>query len=76
MWIIFYQGKNTPFLGYEMQGIVSYTLVNGQEVYKVKFNNGDVVYVSEYGQLIMVRLAGGGGASGEHNNNNEHEDDD
>ena len=55
---------------------VEIVTLNGQEVYKVKFNNGDVVYVSEYGQLIMVRLAGGGGASGEHNNNNEHEDDD
>jgi TolA-binding protein len=49
-------------------------VLNGQDVYKVKFSNGDVVYVSEYGQLIMVRLAGGGGASGEqHNNNDEHE---
>jgi TolA-binding protein len=51
--------------------------LNGQEVYKVKFNNGDVVYINEFGQLIMVRLAGGGGASGEHHEgNNEHENND
>ena len=28
------QGKNTPFLGYELRGKVRYTLVNGQLVYK------------------------------------------
>lgn len=28
------QGKNTPFLGYEMQGKVRYTLVDGQVVYQ------------------------------------------
>jgi dihydroorotase len=28
------QGKNTPFLGMELQGKVSYTLVNGQIVYQ------------------------------------------
>ena len=28
------QGKNTPFLGYEMQGAVMYTLVEGQIVYE------------------------------------------
>jgi dihydroorotase len=28
------QGKNTPFLGMEMQGKVRYTLVNGQVVYR------------------------------------------
>ena len=27
------QGKNTPFLGYEMQAAVVYTLVDGQIVY-------------------------------------------
>lgn len=27
------QGKNTPFLGYEMQGAVTYTLVDGQVVF-------------------------------------------
>lgn len=30
------QGKNTPFLGMEMQGKVRYTLVNGQIVYQSK----------------------------------------
>jgi dihydroorotase len=28
------QGKNTPFLGMELQGKVRYTLVNGQVVYQ------------------------------------------
>jgi len=28
------QGKNTPFIGYEMQGRVRYTLVDGQVVYQ------------------------------------------
>jgi dihydroorotase len=30
------QGKNTPFLGMEMQGKVRYTLVNGQVVYQAQ----------------------------------------
>ena len=30
------QGKNTPFLGYEMQGAVTYTLVEGQVVFERK----------------------------------------
>jgi dihydroorotase len=28
------QGKNTPFLGYELPGRVRYTLVGGQVVYE------------------------------------------
>lgn len=31
------QGKNTPFLGYEMQGAVMYTLVEGQVVFERKY---------------------------------------
>ena len=30
------QGKNTPFLGYEMQGAVMFTLVEGQVVFERK----------------------------------------
>jgi dihydroorotase len=30
------QGKNTPFLGYEMQGAVTFTLVDGQVVFEAK----------------------------------------
>lgn len=30
------QGKNTPFLGYEMQGAVTFTLVDGQIVFESK----------------------------------------
>jgi dihydroorotase len=33
------QGKNTPFLGMEMQGKVRYTLVHGQIVYQAMQNN-------------------------------------
>jgi len=28
------QGKNTPFIGYELRGRVRYTLVGGQLVYE------------------------------------------
>jgi dihydroorotase len=30
------QGKNTPYLGYELQGRVCYTIVDGQIVYEDK----------------------------------------
>jgi dihydroorotase len=30
------QGKNTPFIGMELQGRVRYTLVDGQLVYQSK----------------------------------------
>jgi dihydroorotase len=33
------QGKNTPFLGYEVQGRVCYTIVDGQVVYEDKAAN-------------------------------------
>jgi dihydroorotase len=28
------QGKNTPFIGYEVPGVVRYTLVDGQVVFR------------------------------------------
>ncbi|MGZ8209268.1 MAG: dihydroorotase [Burkholderiales bacterium] len=34
------QGKNTPYMGYEVQGRVCFTLVDGQVVYEDKFANG------------------------------------
>jgi len=33
---LYSQGKNTPFLGYEMQGRVTHTLLHGQVVYQQK----------------------------------------
>jgi dihydroorotase len=34
------QGKNTPYMGYEIQGRVCYTIVEGQVVYEDKAANG------------------------------------
>jgi dihydroorotase len=34
------QGKNTPYLGYEVEGRVCYTMVDGQVVYEDKAANG------------------------------------
>jgi dihydroorotase len=34
------QGKNTPYMGYEVQGRVCYTIVDGQLVYEDKDANG------------------------------------
>jgi hypothetical protein len=61
--------------------------LNGDSVYKVKFNSGDVAFVNNTGQLVLVRLAPEGGGSsdagyyddddhGEHEHEDEHEDDD
>ena len=33
------QGKNTPYLGYELQGRVCYTIVDGQVVFEARGNN-------------------------------------
>jgi uncharacterized membrane protein YkoI len=61
--------------------------LNGETVYKVKFNSGDVVFVNTSGQLALVRLAPVSGSSNnsgstyndddyaEHEHENEHEDD-
>ena len=58
---------------------VKTTTLNGESVYAVKFKNGDVVFVSESGELLLVRLnssGGGGGGGGEYDDDHEHEDHD
>jgi uncharacterized membrane protein YkoI len=63
---------------------VNMTLLNGELVFAVWFKNGDVVFVSDTGTLLLVRLessgqgssggsSGGGEREGEHS---DHEDDD
>jgi uncharacterized membrane protein YkoI len=68
-----YMGKNDVFK-------VVATQLNNEAVYRVKFDNGDAVFVSLKGDLLLVRLAAtaqtteGYGAEYEHDE--EHEDDD
>lgn len=51
--------------------------LNGAEVFRVKFLNGDAVFVDPFGQILLVRLAATGGTSTSSNSGeNEHEDDD
>ncbi len=52
----------------------------GMEVYRVKFANSDAVFVDQYGNILLVRLAstgngGGSGSSGSSSGSGEHEDD-
>jgi hypothetical protein len=49
--------------------------LNDQTVYKVKFVNGDVVFVSVYGELQLVRLAAPGSGSGSGYDDDDHDDD-
>ena len=53
---------------------VKLALLSGDEVFKVIFSNGDMVYVSKSGQLLQVRLADRGG-SGKTGGNDDHNDD-
>lgn len=48
--------------------------LNGQEVYRVKFVNGDAVFVGIYGDLQMVRLAASGSSSTSQSGQNNHEE--
>jgi uncharacterized membrane protein YkoI len=61
--------------------------LNGNSVYKVKFNSGDVAFVNTTGQIVLVRLASEGGSSNDSgyyeddhhdddHDEHEHEDDD
>jgi uncharacterized membrane protein YkoI len=62
---------------------VNMTLLNGELVFAIRFKNGDVVFVSDTGNLLLVRLEsseqgsnGGSSGEGEHEEEHEHEDDD
>lgn len=56
---------------------VKTSTLNGEMVFVVKFKNGDVVFVSETGQLLLVRLySGGGGGGGYDDDDHEYEHDD
>jgi uncharacterized membrane protein YkoI len=63
---------------------VNMTMLNGELVFAVWFKNGDVVFVSDIGTLLLVRLessgqgskSGSSGGGGEHEGEREHEDDD
>lgn len=47
----------------------------GMNVYRVKFSNSDVVFVDQFGQILLVRLAPAASESGEHEDD-DHGDDD
>jgi uncharacterized membrane protein YkoI len=68
-----YMGKNDVFKVVAMQ-------LNNEDVYRVKFDNGDAVFVSLKGDLLLVRLAAtaqtAGGYGTEYEHDEEHEDDD
>ncbi len=60
---------------------VKMTYLNGELVWAVGFKNGDVVFVSDTGELLLVRLESGGGGSSSRGSDDdhderEHEDDD
>ena len=61
------------------------TMLNGELVFAVTFKNGDVVFVSDTGDLLLVHLGSGSGGQGsngssggerEREDENEHEGDD
>jgi uncharacterized membrane protein YkoI len=50
----------------------------GNSVFKVKFANSDAVFVDQYGNILLVRLAsdgGNGGSSGSSSSSEDHNDD-
>lgn len=52
--------------------------LNGTDVFRVKFLNGDAVFVDPFGQILLVRLAptGSSGEESSYDDDGEHEDDD
>jgi hypothetical protein len=51
----------------------------GNSVFKVKFANSDAVFVDQYGNILLVRLAstgGGGSGSSSSSSSGDHDDGD
>lgn len=65
-----YMGNNSIYL-------VDATTLSGINVFRVKFTNSDAVFVDEYGQIVLVRLASPApSAQTASNEQSEHEHDD
>jgi hypothetical protein len=50
--------------------------LNGEDVYRVKFVNSDAVFVNQYGQIVLVRLAADVETASNNTGNSYHDDDD
>jgi len=74
------QSEATAIAGAYMEGKKIYKVelysLNGEDVYRVKFVNSDAVFVNQYGQIVLVRLAPEGQTASKDSGSSYHDDDD